>query len=49
MAKEIKLTGTRDEDGFITLKRVENKDSKTKTSKKQVVNPYKKGSKKYQM
>ena len=29
MAKEIKLTGTRDEDGFITLKRVENKDSKT--------------------
>lgn len=49
MAKEIKLTGTRDEDGFITLKRVENKDSKTKTGKKQVVNPYKKGSKKYQM
>lgn len=33
MAEENKLTGTRDEDGFITLKRVENKESKTKTGK----------------
>lgn len=48
MAKN-KITGERDKDGFITLKRIENKSEKDKPVKKAVVNPYKKGSNKYRM
>lgn len=48
MAKN-RITGERDKDGFITLKRIENKTEKDKPVKKAAVNPYKKGSNKYRM